>query len=240
MILLAGAILAPLLVLAGRLVLPDRAQCERQCARQFPGATGSREWLHPSTCACSSSGRELGEVARLNRPDGPVPPGESVCGTDGVTYGDRDAAAAHGTTPLHAGPCGMCSNAADIAVYRKTADTLTEISTRCAFLNTVFGETVGAACMTRNAGLSPACTDCWIENMSCTATHCLGVCLASRMKREPRNYADGRLNDCLACDEAYCGGPFIQCAGANRRRAGIVSDIQRPQTQLWKETQGHR
>lgn len=34
-------------------------------------------------------------------------------------------------------------------------------------------------------------------------------------------------NPCLACDEARCGAEFMQCAGANRRRAGVVSDIER-------------
>ena len=30
-----------------------------------------------------------------------------------------------------------------------------------------------------------------------------------------------RSSRCLACDEDYCGDPFIRCAGANRRRSGI-------------------
>lgn len=173
-------------------------------------------------------------MLRLNAPVGPDDPGETVCGTDGITYPSRVAAAAHGATPRHAGACGACSNDEDIAVYRRTAETLTGITTNCAFLNTLFGESVGAQCMRKRAGLSSACTECWVENMSCTAVHCLGVCLASRAKGEPRNRPDGRLNDCLACDEAYCGGPFIQCAGANRRRSGIISDIQRPDAQLWR------
>ncbi|CAF0827988.1 unnamed protein product [Didymodactylos carnosus] len=70
---------------------------------------------------------------------------------------------------------------------------------------------------------------------------------------------DGSLNDCLACDEGkqnseiyrymwkyqsffesnfsvlgYCGKPFIVCSGANRRRSGIMSDIDRPQDTIWK------
>jgi hypothetical protein len=61
------------------------------------------------------------------------------------------------------------------------------------------------------------------------------VCLAAKFSGAPRNLPDGRLNDCLACDEAYCGAMFIECAGANRRRAGITSDIGRPGAQVWHD-----
>ena len=36
-----------------------------------------------------------------------------------------------------------------------------------------------------------------------------------------------KLNECLECDEKLCGPNFLHCAGANRRRLGIVSDIAR-------------
>jgi hypothetical protein len=45
---------------------------------------------------------------------------------------------------------------------------------------------------------------------------------------------DGPLNPCLACDERKCGPAFKRCAGATRRRAGIVSDIQRSQGEVCK------
>jgi len=35
------------------------------------------------------------------------------------------------------------------------------------------------------------------------------------------------LNRCTRCDEIICGPAFVECAGANRRRTGIQSDIQR-------------
>jgi hypothetical protein len=37
------------------------------------------------------------------------------------------------------------------------------------------------------------------------------------------------LNDCIRCDEQMCGPEFAQCAGANRRRAGMLTDINRPE-----------
>lgn len=36
-----------------------------------------------------------------------------------------------------------------------------------------------------------------------------------------------RLDPCHACDERFCGHAFVECAGANRRRVGVVSDIER-------------
>jgi len=229
-----AAPVALLAVIAGRIVLADHGQCERQCVRTLgPSTTGARSWVHPDTCLCEH-GTEEARLPRGNPPVGPDDPGTIVCGADGVTYPDKPAALLH-TTPLHAGPCGACSNDADIATYRRTSSTLTGITEGCAFVNLVLGEAVGGACLRRRSGLSGACVDCWTENMSCTAAHCLSVCLQSRMRGDPRNLPNGKLNDCLACDEAYCGGPFIRCAGANRRRAGIVSDIQRPDQQLWRE-----
>ena len=35
------------------------------------------------------------------------------------------------------------------------------------------------------------------------------------------------LDPCIACDEKLCGPAFLECAGANRRRAGVISDIER-------------
>lgn len=225
--------------IGGRLLLADHGQCERQCPRALGVAiTGSRSWTHPGTCICERDGSEVARVPRSNPGVGPDDPGTIVCGADGLTYADKPTASLH-TTPLHAGPCGACSNAADIATYRRTANTLTGITEGCAFVNLVLGEAAGGACLRKRSGLSSACVDCWVENMSCTASHCLSVCLEARMRGDPRNLPNGKLNDCLACDEAYCGGPFIRCAGANRRRAGITSDIQRPDQQLWREPGAH-
>jgi hypothetical protein len=54
------------------------------------------------------------------------------------------------------------------------------------------------------------------------------TCLKSMyLLREAKNQKDGSLNKCLECDENICGPAFVQCAGANRRRQGIRSDIRR-------------
>ena len=73
---------------------------------------------------------------------------------------------------------------------------------------------------------------CWKNNIQCTISHCKFTCLKARLLATPnniKNETDGtlKLNDCLECDERLCGPKFLECAGANRRRVGIVSDIKR-------------
>jgi hypothetical protein len=235
---LAGALFLSILLLClfgyARLFWADHGQCGRVCARAFGAdAAGARSFIHPGLCSCAKKGVEIGRILRKNPDTGPKDPGELVCGSDGVSYANEQLARLH-TLPLHIGRCGACSNLADLAVYRRTASELTDIATACAFRNTLFGEGAGRACMAERSGLSAACIDCWVENMSCTAAHCLSLCLLSRLHGEAKNLPNGDLNPCLACDEAYCGEPFIRCAGANRRRAGILSDISRPAKQLWR------
>ncbi|CAF1616566.1 unnamed protein product [Didymodactylos carnosus] len=76
--------------------------------------------------------------------------------------------------------------------------------------------------------------------MGCDAAHCMTKCAIVRtfiiinILHVNNTKPDGSLNDCLACDEDYCGKPFIVCSGANRRRSGIMSDIDRPQDAIWK------
>jgi hypothetical protein len=46
-------------------------------------------------------------------------------------------------------------------------------------------------------------------------------------EKNNRDAAPDQLSTCLKCDEVMCGPAFITCAGANRRRCGITSDITR-------------
>ena len=52
---------------------------------------------------------------------------------------------------------------------------------------------------------------------------------------EPYVDKDGKLNACLQCDEDMCGPAFKKCAGANRRRSCIPSDIMRDITLICED-----
>ena len=172
-------------------------------------------------------------VALFFRAPTPMPTvAGAVCGVDGTTRASEAAAAAAGVGVLHAGACGACSNAADVDVMRRTRTTLTLDARACGLRYFLIGRAAAERCMAP-IGFTPACTACWLDDMACAVTHCTGVCLWSRLTGEPNN-VDGRLNDCLQCDETECGPEFVRCAGANRRRSGIVSDIARPAEQIWR------
>jgi hypothetical protein len=156
----------------------------------------------------------------------------AVCGDDGRTYGSEAAARSAGHGVLHASACGACSNSADVDVLRRTRATLTFDARACGLRYFLLGRAAAARCL-EPVGFSPACAACWIDDMACAITHCTTICLWSRISGEPNNVG-GRLNDCLQCDETQCGPEFGRCAGANRRRSGIVSDIDRPAEQVWK------
>jgi hypothetical protein len=170
-----------------------------------------------------------------------------------VNYPTQEAACANKTYPLHGGYCGACSTHQDINIYNITRNNMTNISSKCAMKYVLSGKNAAITCMNEIVNLTTICNECWVENMGCDAAQCLGRCLIDRVLHINNTTPDGSLNKCLACDEGkesprkcminleydlsdldYCGNPFIVCAGANRRRSGIVSDIDRPQETIWK------
>lgn len=120
---------------------------------------------------------------------------------------------------LHCGPCGACSTQHDYDVYVNTSQTLTGDARTCALWGLFGGDEQG--CL-EQTGLSANCTKCWVQNMGCTKRHCLFPCMWEL-------YPRGR---CLECDEYHCADEFLQCAGMSRRRAGVVSDIRRSDTEM--------
>eukprot|EP00594_Rhizosolenia_setigera_P018254 CAMPEP_0178975390 /NCGR_PEP_ID=MMETSP0789-20121207/23107_1 /TAXON_ID=3005 /ORGANISM="Rhizosolenia setigera, Strain CCMP 1694" /LENGTH=121 /DNA_ID=CAMNT_0020664073 /DNA_START=201 /DNA_END=566 /DNA_ORIENTATION=+ len=96
-----------------------------------------------------------------------------------------------------------------------------------------FGREGAARCMKEEVGFTKACEECWIDNIECTFSNCMFTCIKSNvLVGESNNNDDDELNDCLYCDEVMCGEKFTLCAGANRRRAGIESDIDRDDGEL--------
>ena len=76
-------------------------------------------------------------------------------------------------------------------------------------------------------GFTPACEECWLENIACSFRACKFTCIKYKLFRQSNNKGGDELNDCLKCDERSCGPGFIECSGANRRRMGVISDIGR-------------
>ena len=178
---------------------------------------------------------EIGRTAYDQDYSPPIPPGDIVCGANGFSYSSQEAACKDKTYALHAGPCGACSNPQDIYVLNVTKNTLTTTATKCALLYLENdGEQKAFECMKESTGFTDSCNWCWIDNMGCDAVTCKTPCAIVKAKGEPDTDPDGNLNKCLACDENYCGDPFIKCAGANRRRSGIISDIERDSEDVWK------
>lgn len=128
----------------------------------------------------------------------------------------------------HCGDCGSCSTPQDVAIYEQTKNTLTDTTAKCAKLALIGGRRRATKCMNDHVGLSGACTNCWVDNIMCSIKSCVFTCLWRQLTSwGDEKSVGGELNDCTRCDELRCGRAFLLCAGANRRRTGIVSDIER-------------
>ena len=136
---------------------------------------------------------------------------------------------------LNCGHCGKCSNRQDINIYNLTRETLTGITTDCVkgglfrCRNTDYIK----QCFQEQSQLTAPCVDCWMLNVDCNWKYCFNTCVKQKVRPFRwlpslyRRKHDSPMDPCLECDERMCGPPFIECAGANRRRVGVVSDIQR-------------
>jgi hypothetical protein len=132
---------------------------------------------------------------------------------------------------VHCGECGHCSTVNDIEIMKSTKDTLTKEATGCALKALFYGEKSLNKCLEEKIGFTQPCSSCWKENILCSRRNCKFTCLLSIFLGEKSNVNGGSLNSCLECDEKLCGPEFIQCAGANRRRLGIETDIKRDKDQ---------
>lgn len=140
------------------------------------------------------------------------------------TFDDADAARAAGALLTHHDPCGVCSSLADFAVYARDRDVGAPVK-RCGLDH--FGGTVEqlTACIQR-IGFTRPCAQVWAFNVRATQSKCLDACLF--IGDGPYHEPDGRLNECLACDEKNSGPVFKAVAGRTRRNTGLASSICRP------------
>lgn len=153
------------------------------------------------------------------------------------------AAAANTSTEVsivaHCGECGACSTPHDIRIYDETRNTLLVSSTQCAKHALIWGRKTATNCMAKNVGFTTECNECWIENIICDLRLCIFSCIwyglfsqidgGSNDGSSSSSSSGKALNPCTNCDEKRCGPAFVKCAGANRRRSGILSDIDRNQ-----------
>ena len=110
-------------------------------------------------------------------------------------------------------------------------DLLTKVAYDCAHEINLWGKEGAQDCFRRNMGFTYDCSDCWAQAAECTYQNCYYLCQWHFFWETP--YVDevsGKLNDCMRCNENLCGADFVRCAGANRRRAGYASDIDRSMT----------
>jgi len=154
-----------------------------------------------------------------------VLPGEqSATGYRLQSFADADAALKAGGQVTHAGPCGLCSTLADLAVYMETPD-LTEPVRACGLKGLNGGQQAVYDCI-RALGFTDACTQIWAWNTKHTQSECLSVCLTEL--NNPYHRPDGSLNPCLQCDEDKSGAVFKNVAGRTRRNTGIANALCRP------------
>ena len=166
----------------------------------------------------------------------PPAPAGTVCGVrferDQVryhlsTFSTPAAARTAGFSATHFGACGTCSTLQDLAVYLEKPD-LTAPVRRCGIS---WDASASLTCL-EDLGFSAACAQTWLYNVINTGRHCFSVCIAAWITGEAPTRQDGRLNDCLQCDEDRSGPVFKATAGRTRRNSGIQSSIPRPNEEI--------
>lgn len=143
---------------------------------------------------------------------------------------------ANKTIIAHCGACGQCSNPRDIAIYDQTKNTLFGQTVDCAKHGLIWGRKTASKCMQEHVSFTEGCNECWVENIMCDLRYCIFICMWHGLwgqLDESGTDANSpqQLNPCTECDEKRCGPQFVKCAGANRRRSGILSDIERDKRQ---------
>ena len=224
--------------------LVELGQCDRVCQASGPGGGGGGGQLTDPTvftrwdrCTCAD-GTTLPRFYRAESYR-PTESEHGVCGADGAAHASAEVAHANGTLVVNCGGCGKCSQFDATSAYREMGGAMTLEASRCAVVNLVLGSAAGRACVAGWMGLPAPCSECWRDNMDCTVVHCFRPCVLghgtplSGAANNVRTAGGGtELSSCLACDERYCSPSFLRCAGANRRTAGVRTDIDRPDREL--------
>ena len=136
---------------------------------------------------------------------------------------ESDPIASQRGAVTHAGSCGLCSTARDLAVY--LSEDFTTAGKHCAAVG-LFNETQGQHCY-EALGLTPECAKIWNYDGIYDGKECITPCAMSLT--DPNNGPPPTcpLNPCLECDELEAGPIFSSFAGRTRRRSGLLSEIVR-------------
>jgi len=152
-------------------------------------------------------------------------------------FDSASAAVAVGYSVTHQGRCGSCSTLQDLAKYLAIPD-LTSPARQCARRT---GLKRKKQCFQESIGFTPYCAESWAYNALHTRQECLGTCIADYgffnliFSRYPGPNTDetGQLRACLQCDENKSAAGFKFSAGRTRRNSGIVSAIERRESEIY-------
>jgi hypothetical protein len=181
---------------------------------------------------------------RVSRYHPPIPTEEQwwfktlqVCGSDGRVHASADDArrpsgGAGAVSVVNCGQCGACSHGSDTAAMHARAKTLTKVASVGALLYLFAGEAVHQEFFRSDfVGFGDACSQCWLHATQCNLASCARHCMFGwQNPLSAKSTRDGTttLNECMHCDEVHCSGNYLQACGANRRTAGVVTEIDRP------------
>jgi hypothetical protein len=154
-----------------------------------------------------------------------------VCSTHLNTFDSKESCIFNNQTVLHCGACGYCSNPNDVNIYKEFTNSMTTMSKKCALKMFFLGRKAGQNCMKKSFGFTDQCISCWLDDMQCSSKKCWKPCLKKYFSI--KGQIDGN-DECIKCDEDLCGPKFKECSGANRRRLGIKSDIDRDEQEICK------
>lgn len=164
----------------------------------------------------------------------------------------------------HCGECGNCSTQTDIDIYHSTTHSFKKSTMQCGAKSILGGRNRVASCMKERLGLTPGCENCWVDNALCSLNYCFFSCAKKAIFSGEGLYSDFdteqplsaygysrsqsldpdsesdesvSMNSCLECTEKMCGASLLECAGTNRRRSGVPTDLDRDKSQICTQAQ---
>ena len=142
---------------------------------------------------------------------------------------------------LNCGVCGACSNENDVSRMREIGTQVARVVGPCLISYFIFGKWVDYFCMEARAKYTPECSSCWVQDHGCLGAHCFYDCVFGSLQNWERLFYPNKTGQistkegCIDCMEKKCSYSYIHSCGANRRTAGIATDIQRDASEICKD-----